>query len=243
MGFGARLGPSMLKPAPRQHARTETDCLVHNFERQIAGHKLSAFNETQTRRDFLDPWLAALGWDTKNHRNLPQPLREGYLAAGAAPATGRRHRAQPAAAAGHAGAPRRRIPGRPCFRPLWPDGGRTGRGAGRTGWGPTRTGCLTRPTGSGRTPTPGLIERTSSGPTRTRWVQRQTSSLAGRFRSAKKPTGLPHGQTGWLFWVSRWAGRATLWLCLYWVCPGRQSVPSNHRKRPGHRAVCVSPKT
>jgi N-6 DNA Methylase len=68
-------------PTPRQHARTETERLVTNFQHQLAGHKLVSFNETQTRRDFLDPWLAALGWDTENRRKLPQPLREVHMEA------------------------------------------------------------------------------------------------------------------------------------------------------------------
>ena len=38
--------------------------------------KTSEYNETQLRRDFVDPFFKALGWDIDNTKDLPQYLRE-----------------------------------------------------------------------------------------------------------------------------------------------------------------------
>ncbi len=40
--------------------------LVIRFEEQYASYKNSDYNETQTRRDFIDPFFKALGWDINN---------------------------------------------------------------------------------------------------------------------------------------------------------------------------------
>jgi hypothetical protein len=37
--------------------------LVTRFEEQIGSYKKAEYNETQTRRDFIDPFFKALGWD------------------------------------------------------------------------------------------------------------------------------------------------------------------------------------
>ena len=37
--------------------------LVDRFEEQYDSYKNADYNETQTRRDFIDPFFKALGWD------------------------------------------------------------------------------------------------------------------------------------------------------------------------------------
>jgi hypothetical protein len=45
-------------PAPKEILE-----LVDRFERQLEAYKSGAYNETQLRREFLDPLFKALGWD------------------------------------------------------------------------------------------------------------------------------------------------------------------------------------
>jgi predicted type IV restriction endonuclease len=40
--------------------------LVRRFEEQEAAYRASGYNETQTRREFIDPFFSALGWDVDN---------------------------------------------------------------------------------------------------------------------------------------------------------------------------------
>lgn len=40
--------------------------LIERFERNIEDYKSGAYNETQVRREFLDPFFEALGWDINN---------------------------------------------------------------------------------------------------------------------------------------------------------------------------------
>lgn len=54
----------------------ETACkkieeLVQRFEEQIASYKKTDDNETQTRRDFIDPFFKGLDWDMDNSRAMP----------------------------------------------------------------------------------------------------------------------------------------------------------------------------
>ena len=44
-------------------------------------HSDSTYNETSVRRDFIDPFFEALGWDISNKNALPQNLREVILEA------------------------------------------------------------------------------------------------------------------------------------------------------------------
>jgi hypothetical protein len=59
-----------------QSAPPEIISLVDRFTGQIAAYKAGRYNETQLRRDFLDPLFDALGWDMTNRKNLPENLRE-----------------------------------------------------------------------------------------------------------------------------------------------------------------------
>src|SRR5664280_754715 len=50
--------------------------LVIRFEDQYASYKNSDYNETQTRRDFIDPFFKALGWDFDNEEGYAEAYRE-----------------------------------------------------------------------------------------------------------------------------------------------------------------------
>lgn len=40
--------------------------LVERFDEQFASYKQSSYNETLTRKDFIDPFFKAQGWDMNN---------------------------------------------------------------------------------------------------------------------------------------------------------------------------------
>ena len=40
--------------------------LIERFERNLDAYKSGAYNETQVRREFIDPFFEALGWDVNN---------------------------------------------------------------------------------------------------------------------------------------------------------------------------------
>jgi adenine-specific DNA-methyltransferase len=51
------------------------DLVVRFKEHQVIYKKID-YNETQTRRDFIDPFFKALGWDIDNEQGLPESYRE-----------------------------------------------------------------------------------------------------------------------------------------------------------------------
>jgi hypothetical protein len=50
--------------------------LVKRFEDQIDSYKKTEYNETLTRRDFIDPFFKALGWDIDNSEGYAEAYRE-----------------------------------------------------------------------------------------------------------------------------------------------------------------------
>ena len=50
--------------------------LVERFEEQKEFYKRSEYNETLTRRDFIDPFFKALGWDVDNEQGYAESYRE-----------------------------------------------------------------------------------------------------------------------------------------------------------------------
>jgi len=50
--------------------------LVTRFNEQLPAYKKSDYNETQTRRDFIDPFFKALGWDIDNEQGSAESYRE-----------------------------------------------------------------------------------------------------------------------------------------------------------------------
>jgi hypothetical protein len=57
-------------------APKEISSLVERFERQIAVYKSAHYNETQLRREFLDPFFKALGWDIENEQGYAEPYKD-----------------------------------------------------------------------------------------------------------------------------------------------------------------------
>ena len=60
--------------------------LVETFDRNVASYHTSAYNETQLRRDFLDPSFDAHGWDVANrlrgHGESAGPAAGGRIQVG-----------------------------------------------------------------------------------------------------------------------------------------------------------------
>ena len=50
--------------------------LVQHFDTQLVDYKAGKYNETQLRRDFLDPFFATLGWDMTNQEGASERYRE-----------------------------------------------------------------------------------------------------------------------------------------------------------------------
>lgn len=50
--------------------------LIHRFNEQKGFYSRSEYNETQTRRDFVDPFFKALGWDMDNEQGYAENYRE-----------------------------------------------------------------------------------------------------------------------------------------------------------------------
>ena len=50
--------------------------LVERFREQLPDYKRGQYNETQLRRDFLDPLFRLLGWDVDNSAGYAETFRE-----------------------------------------------------------------------------------------------------------------------------------------------------------------------
>jgi len=50
--------------------------LVIRFNEQLPSYKKAEYNETLTRRDFIDPFFKALGWDIDNEQGFAESYRE-----------------------------------------------------------------------------------------------------------------------------------------------------------------------
>lgn len=60
----------------KEQAKKDILKLVERFENQIESYKKSDYGETQTRRDFIDPFFKALGWDIDNSQGYAEAYRE-----------------------------------------------------------------------------------------------------------------------------------------------------------------------
>lgn len=62
----------------RTDALNKIKKLVEKFEFNESDYisTSSIYNETEVRRDFIDPFFEALGWDVSNKKSLPQNIRE-----------------------------------------------------------------------------------------------------------------------------------------------------------------------
>lgn len=64
----------MDKETALQRVKELVDGFAYHHAAYTGSH--SDYNETQLRVDFLDRFLAALGWDVFNEKQSPQHLRE-----------------------------------------------------------------------------------------------------------------------------------------------------------------------
>ena len=62
--------------AEKEQAYKEIAKLVERFDEQYASYKKSDYNEDLTRRDFIDPFFKALGWDINNEQGYAEAYRE-----------------------------------------------------------------------------------------------------------------------------------------------------------------------
>jgi len=60
----------------KEEARKKIESLVLRFDEQKESYKNKDYNETQTRRDFIDPFWKALGWDVDNENGSAECYRE-----------------------------------------------------------------------------------------------------------------------------------------------------------------------
>ena len=50
--------------------------LIARFEQQLDAYKSGQYNETQVRREFLDPFFKALGWDLDNTAGYAEAYKD-----------------------------------------------------------------------------------------------------------------------------------------------------------------------
>ncbi|HUT31211.1 MAG TPA: type I restriction endonuclease [Sedimentisphaerales bacterium] len=50
--------------------------LVETFDRNIDAYKNQSYNEAQVRREFIDPFFEALGWDIANKQGLAPAYKD-----------------------------------------------------------------------------------------------------------------------------------------------------------------------
>jgi predicted type IV restriction endonuclease len=50
--------------------------LVRRFEEHREAYQSGRYNETQLRREFLDPFFEALGWDVNNRQSHAEAYKE-----------------------------------------------------------------------------------------------------------------------------------------------------------------------
>ena len=60
----------------KEEALKKIESLVERFNEQKESYKKADYNETQTRRDFIDPFWKALGWDVDNENGYAESYRE-----------------------------------------------------------------------------------------------------------------------------------------------------------------------
>lgn len=60
----------------KESAFEKIKSLVQRFNEQKVSYKNKDYNETQTRRDFIDPFWKALGWDIDNENGYAESYRE-----------------------------------------------------------------------------------------------------------------------------------------------------------------------
>ena len=60
----------------KDQAKATVEKLVNRYAEQQKAYHAADYNETKTRRDFIDPFFKALGWDMDNEQDVAEPYRE-----------------------------------------------------------------------------------------------------------------------------------------------------------------------
>ncbi|PSR56644.1 methyltransferase [Adhaeribacter arboris] len=60
----------------KDEALNDIENLIDRFSDQFSSYKKNDYNETLTRRDFIDPFFRALGWDIDNRNGYAEAYRE-----------------------------------------------------------------------------------------------------------------------------------------------------------------------
>jgi predicted type IV restriction endonuclease len=60
----------------KDEAYKKIETLTQKFTDQLPNYKRSDYNETLTRKDFIDPFFEALGWDINNKQGAWEAYRE-----------------------------------------------------------------------------------------------------------------------------------------------------------------------
>ncbi len=60
----------------KEEAFQKIKLLVDRFNEQLPYYKKGDYNETQTRREFIDPFFKALGWDIDNEQGLAEAYKD-----------------------------------------------------------------------------------------------------------------------------------------------------------------------
>ena len=50
--------------------------LITHFRRSLDDYRSGKYNETQVRREFIDPFFKALGWDVDNEQGFAEAYKE-----------------------------------------------------------------------------------------------------------------------------------------------------------------------
>ena len=61
---------------PMKEPLKQISGLVERFERNIEAYHSPAYNETQLRREFIDPFFEALGWDVTNKAGYAEQYKD-----------------------------------------------------------------------------------------------------------------------------------------------------------------------
>ena len=57
-------------------APREVTDLIERFERDYEAYRSREYNETETRREFVDPFFKALGWDIDNEQGYAEAYKD-----------------------------------------------------------------------------------------------------------------------------------------------------------------------
>ena len=60
----------------KEQAKEKVKKLVERFKYNLDVYKKSSYNETQVRREFIDPFFEALGWDVSNKQGHAEQYKD-----------------------------------------------------------------------------------------------------------------------------------------------------------------------